>query len=232
MAVKISRNKQFDFDNGLVEYRNARWREFSGFDFDDANPRWRDLIHPDDRPRVVQRWDRSAHTGAPYEIEHRIRRRDGSWRHVLARALPLPGPNGQIVRWFGTLTDITDLIAAREVITREAAQLEALAEQRGRALADSQARLAEAARMEALGRLAGGIAHDFNNVLQAIDGRIDLARRLAEREPDKMIRHLERASEAIVRGAAVTGRLLSFARRGDLQAENLTLAPLLDRTRS
>lgn len=87
-------------------------------------------------------------------------------------------------------------------------------------------RLAHAQRMESLGRLAGGIAHDFNNVLQAALGGAKLIER---RSTEPGIRRLAgMVIQAGERGASVTQRLLAYARRGQLRAEPVPLAPLLE----
>ena len=76
--------------------------------------------------------------------------------------------------------------------------------------------LRQSQRMEALGQLAGGIAHDFNNVLQSVSGGVNLIRRRAE---DPAVQKIaEMVADASARGAAITGRLLSFARQGELQS--------------
>src|SRR4051794_7492852 len=82
--------------------------------------------------------------------------------------------------------------------------------------------------MEALGRLAGGVAHDFNNVLQAVQGGIALASKRLTDESRPAARFLTIAGEAAERGAAVTNRLLAFARRGDLTAAPVEPASLLE----
>ena len=107
---------------------------------------------------------------------------------------------------------------------------ETLEAQVGREVAareQAQAQLAQAQRMEALGQLAGGIAHDFNNVLQAVSGGLALiGRRAGDAE---VVRQLARmAGDAAERGAAITGRLLSFARKGELRAEPVPAGPLLE----
>jgi signal transduction histidine kinase/ActR/RegA family two-component response regulator len=81
-----------------------------------------------------------------------------------------------------------------------------------------QERLAQAQRLEALGQLAAGVAHDFNNVLQAVSGGLTLIQSRAENV--EVVRRFTRmALDAAERGATITGRLLAFARRGELRAE-------------
>ena len=87
--------------------------------------------------------------------------------------------------------------------------------ERTAALRDSEARLAQAAK-EAPGRLAGGVARDSNDVLHAVEGGVALAAKRVRRDPDGALRYLDLAADATERGAAVTGRLLSFARPGEL----------------
>ena len=91
------------------------------------------------------------------------------------------------------------------------------------ALAAAQTRAAHAERLQALGQLAGGIAHDFNNVLQAVQGSASLlGKRAADSEG---VRRLAGTiQDAAERGASITRRLLSFARRGDLRAEPVDVA--------
>ncbi|PWS36655.1 hypothetical protein DFH01_16080 [Falsiroseomonas bella] len=91
---------------------------------------------------------------------------------------------------------------------------------------EAQARLAQAQRMEALGQLAGGIAHDFNNVLQAVQGGARLIASDAA-DPGRVRRLALMVVDAASRGAAVTRRLLTFARRADLRAEPVDVADLL-----
>ena len=81
--------------------------------------------------------------------------------------------------------------------------------------------------MEALGRLAGGVAHDFNNVLQAVKGGVALAAKRVRRDPDGALRYLDLAADATERGAAVTGRLLSFARPGSFPSRRSSPQPPL-----
>ncbi len=88
-----------------------------------------------------------------------------------------------------------------------------------------EARLQHAQKMEAIGRLAGGIVHDFNNVVQTVQGAAERIEALAA-DPE-LQRLAATVDEAASRGAAVTRRLLAFARRGELRAESCDIVKVL-----
>jgi PAS domain S-box-containing protein len=95
---------------GYHDYYNARWYEFTGVPPGSTDGEaWNGMFHPDDQPRAWERWRQSLTTGEAYEIEYRLRYRDGSYRWVLGRALPLKDAQGQVLRWFGTCTDIDEV---------------------------------------------------------------------------------------------------------------------------
>ena len=158
--------------DGYHDYYNQRWYQRTGTTPEQViGDGRRPVFHPDDRERAWTRWRHSVATGEPFEMEYRLRMADGSYRWNLGRALPVRDPaTGEITRWFCTCTDIEDTVAAREALAQSRDDLERLVAERSRDLATTQARLAQAQRMEALGQLAGGIAHDFNNVLQSVQG--------------------------------------------------------------
>ncbi len=86
---------------------------------------WNDVFHPDDQERAWTRWRHSLETGEPYEIEYRLRHRDGAYRWTLGRAMPIRDAEGRIERWFGTCTDIDDLKRAEAEARKLAAIVEA-----------------------------------------------------------------------------------------------------------
>jgi len=86
---------------------NHRFLEFTGFLMDQVSrPVKNLLVHPEDLPVVSQIWNESLQQGIYYQAEGRIRRADGVYRWHLNQAIPQKNQQGQIVKWFGTLTDI------------------------------------------------------------------------------------------------------------------------------
>jgi signal transduction histidine kinase/ActR/RegA family two-component response regulator len=101
----------------------------------------------------------------------------------------------------------------------------------------AEAQLRQVQKMEAVGQLTGGIAHDFNNMLAVVVGGIDLARRRLNGPRREVMTHLTNAMEGATRAAALTRRLLSFARSEPLMPERVdsailvgSMSELLDRT--
>ena len=109
--------------DGFHDYYNARWYEFTGVPPGSTDGEaWNGMFHPDDQARAWGLWRHSLETGAPYQIEYRLRRHDGQYRWTLGRALPIRDDTGAIVRWFGTCTDIHEQKEAseeREIIAQE-----------------------------------------------------------------------------------------------------------------
>jgi PAS domain S-box-containing protein len=94
---------------GNHDFFNKRWYEFTGLTFlQTKNAGWSLVLHPEDVDRTMKVWQHSLQTGERYETEYRMRRHDGEYRWLLARAMPLRDASGRIDRWFGTCTDIHD----------------------------------------------------------------------------------------------------------------------------
>ncbi|MGC6330609.1 response regulator [Rhizorhabdus sp. FW153] len=130
---------------------------------------------------------------------------------------------------------------AMEVELDRAAQLEAAVAERTRELSEAnrrlleesetraraEAQLAQAQKMEAVGQLTGGIAHDFNNMLSVVVGGLDLARRKLAKQPAEAGMYIDGALEGADRAAALTRRLLSFARAEPLLPDAVQPAKLV-----
>ncbi|KIV91710.1 hypothetical protein PV10_06224 [Exophiala mesophila] len=106
--------------DGFHDYFSQRWYDYTGLNPGNSlGLGWKLPFHEDDMPKSVQRWTHSLATGDEYITEYRCRRYDGVWRWMLGRALPLRDPkNGKILKWYGSCTDIQDIIDAREAQTR------------------------------------------------------------------------------------------------------------------
>jgi PAS domain S-box-containing protein len=118
-------------DAGRYQYFSARWMAYTGQSLADADipGLWRSMTHPDDHQRVRTRWRHSLSTGEAYEIEHRFRAQDGSFRWFLSQALPQRDAAGRIVRWFGTSTDIDDQKRTRQLLEEKDQQLQQILSQ-------------------------------------------------------------------------------------------------------
>ena len=140
--------------------------------------------------------------------------------------------SGEIVRWFGSCTDIDDAVQAREALARSTEELERLVNERTASLQremlereKAEAALAQAQKMEAVGQLTGGVAHDFNNLLTAVLGSLQM---IAKRSDDPQIRRFaDNARRAAERGARLTQQLLAFSRRQRLTPEAVDLPRLI-----
>ena len=119
--------------DGTVETMNRAWRDFTGIAGEDAAQHWVESLHPDEAEWVQATRNEAIAAGRAYELDALLRRADGSYRSVLRRAVPLRNERGEIVRWYGTGTDIDDLKRAqraarlardRELTARFAAALE------------------------------------------------------------------------------------------------------------
>ncbi len=117
--------------NGFHDYFNKKWVEFTGYDLEASKgtQMWKNLLHPDDQTRAANRWQESLMTGKPYQIEYRFKRAsDGEWRWFLARALPILDQEGNIVRWFGTCTDIEEQKRNEELLAETNKELHTINE--------------------------------------------------------------------------------------------------------
>lgn len=93
--------------SGHFNFFNQKWLDYTGLKPHEIlyDPL---LIHPDDRPQMIQHWHASVKQGSPFDAEYRVRRSDGEYRWHLGRALPIFGEDGHLLNWFGSLTDIHD----------------------------------------------------------------------------------------------------------------------------
>jgi PAS domain S-box-containing protein len=194
---------------------NPAWTQVLGWneaDLLDRTSRW--LEHPDDQAKTIAEVEKLASGQQTVRFENRLRHKDGSYRWLAWTAVP----DEELI--YCVARDITEEKAAVE-------RLKATEE----ALRQSQ-------KMEAVGQLTGGIAHDFNNLLTGIVGSLDLMQtRLGQNRLESLPRYIDAAMTSANRAAALTHRLLAFARRQplvpksvDANALVVSLEDLLRRT--
>ncbi|MBP7274578.1 MAG: PAS domain S-box protein [Kiritimatiellae bacterium] len=184
--------------DGRIEYSNPRFTEIAGYRLEDIRGKDFHVVMADDIAReATLEIEQALAEGRMWEGEFQNRKADGTpfWHRVTIS--PLRDEDGRI----------THFMAVGEDITRQR---------------DTESQLAQAQKMETVGRLAGGIAHDFNNLLQIILGSVEFA--LMDTPADSSIRgDLEEIKRAGEKSAALTRQLLTFARKQTIQPRVLDL---------
>src|SRR5712691_9269677 len=106
--------------DGSNEFVNQRWQDYTGIPTDEARGQgWQAAVHPEDLPKLSEKWAEIVASGKSGEFEGRLRRHDGAFRWVLARFEPVRDDTGEIVRWYGTSTDIDALKQAEEKLRED-----------------------------------------------------------------------------------------------------------------
>jgi PAS domain S-box-containing protein len=185
--------------DGAIDYCNSRLLEYVGCALETMRGEgFLATIHVDDRDRFRAVWRAARERGTPLEGEWRVRARDGQYRLFFTRALPLRKADGQVVRWYGTNTDIEDHKQAEDALLR------------------TQAELAHLSRVLAMGELTTSIAHEMNQPLAAVvaHGYACLGW-LDARPPDlaKAKRTAERIIADGTRAGAVLARIRTLFRK-------------------
>lgn len=183
----------WDIPNDRVDH-NLTWCTMLGLDGESLShpvQDFADRVHEDDRAQVLARLARALEHNEPYRSSHRMRRTDGSVIWVLDRGeVTDRDADGHALRMLGSMTDVTE----------------------NRRL---EGRLAEAMKLESLGKLTGGMAHDFNNYLGVIIGNLELLKETAPADPT-LREMIDTAEAGAMRAAELTRSLLAFARRQPL----------------
>ncbi len=111
---------------GNIDYCNARWYAYTQCAGKDAVSEWTSFIHPADIGKWRESWARSIAAGEDYEVEYQFLRHDGVYRWFLCRAQAVCNSNGEVVKWFGTCTDIHHHKRMEQLLRRSNEELKQL----------------------------------------------------------------------------------------------------------
>jgi PAS domain S-box-containing protein len=173
--------------NGEFNRPQPSWESYTGQSWAQHQGNgWIAAVHPDDRARVADGWQRAVATRSLYEVEWRAwHAASGQWRYCQTRGVPVRGSDGEVREWIGAVTDVHDRKKLEAYLQKED-------------------------RLASLGILAGGIAHDFNNLLGGVEAQAELA--LAELDgglhPQEELRAIR---DVALRGSEIVRQLMVYA---------------------
>lgn len=187
--------------DGKLQFINEFGRAFLGVTGADAGElagnAWVRAVHPDDRERLWDAWQRAVESGEPLAQEYRVRRHDGEYRWCSSRARPMRDAADRVVLWYGLTIDVDDLRLAVE-----------------------QAHGAQ--RLAAVARLAGGVAHEINNMMAVVLGFAGMLSDSLDGD-DARRRDVDQILAAADRAAETMEQLLAYS--GGQIVQPVTLAP-------
>ncbi|MDX2146153.1 MAG: PAS domain S-box protein [Planctomycetota bacterium] len=160
--------------SGYLFWYNRRWYEYTGTKLQDmAGWGWRGVHHPEHLDRVERKFREHLMAGEAWEDTFPLRSASGEYRWFLSRAIPIRDESGNVVRWFGTNTDVTRQLEVERQLEEHKADLERRVEDRTRELLATHERLRLSERMAMMGSLSAGLGHDMGNLLVPVRVRLE-----------------------------------------------------------
>ncbi|MGD2092380.1 MAG: PAS domain-containing protein [Candidatus Aminicenantes bacterium] len=204
------------WDHDLVSdrvTRNERWAEMLGYTLEelesDANA-WRNLVHPDDMPRVNQiAAEHEAGRTPFFQVEHRLRCKNGEWKWILNWGkIVKRDKDGRPLRATGTHLDITERKQEEEKRLKLEAQIQ------------------QAQKFESLNVMAGSIAHNFNNLLMVVLGNLELALdSLPPLAPER--KEIENAEKAAQHAAELSSLMITYVGHKQMAMQELEISVII-----
>src|SRR5690625_1694872 len=125
LAENMSQFAWLADSRGHVHWFNRRWLEYTGLRPEEMTEhKWLMAVHPDRREEVAEGFFRSLEAGRAWEDTYALRRFDGVYRTFLSRSIPLRDDSGEVVRWIGTNTDVTEQLATQRSLEQALIQLD------------------------------------------------------------------------------------------------------------
>jgi PAS domain S-box-containing protein len=216
--------------DGWIFWFNQRWFEYTGTTPEQMEGwGWQSVHDPEILPAVLERWKASLATGTPFEMTFPLRGADGVLRPFLTRVTPVRDPQGKITRWFGTNTDVSAEVAAREELRKNQERLQF-------ALLGSQRLAAIVASSDdaIVSKDLHGIVSSWNPAAERIFGYTAqemIGRSITTIIPPELHDDERRILETIGRGERIEHfETLRLTKSGERIEVSLTISPVKDET--
>jgi PAS domain S-box-containing protein len=211
---------------GWIFWYNQRWYDYTGQTSAEMEKwGWKHVHDPDSLSSVLGAWESSIATGQPFQMEFPLRGADGSFRVFLSRVMPWKDKDGNVVRWFGTHSDINDLKLTQHELRHANEKLEARVSERTAEL------LVANKELEAF---AYSVSHDLRAPLRHLDGFAEMLRKNCYGQIDAQGRRcLDKITNSAQRMGRLIDDLLAFSRllRADVSRTQVSLQGLQEEVR-
>jgi PAS domain S-box-containing protein len=206
---------------GWIFWYNQRWYDYTGTTLEQMQGwGWQKVHHPEHVDRVVQRIRHSFETGTPWEDTFPLRSKDGHYRWFLSRALPIRNGAGEVIRWFGTNTDVTEQIEAENALRESEARL---------VRANAMLQLERDNKLMTLQAAMTSIAHEIKQPLASLTLNAEVAKSILSRA-SAGLEGVHEALDDVIDGSLRVSQILDNVRhlfgKGQLHKERIDVNEL------